>query len=458
MRDVIFSLALILLLPVMYRRSFIGLLVFSWLAYMRPQDLCWGFARPQRWSFLVAGVTMAGYLSRPRGQFYVRDIRSTTLIVLIVTCGVGCLLADYHTGEMFNRYVEFSKIIAVALFSTTLISTAERLRVLVWVVAMSFGFYGVKVGVAGVLSGGSLQVLRGPGGMLEDNNDFSLALCMALPMLIHIGTSEKRKVLRTGVWLMVPLTVLTVIMTHSRGGFLSLVAAMGVLTWRSRNRVAGFAIAGVAALIAIMVVPKEYVDRIKSIEHYEQDGSAMGRLAAWSVAVKMASAHPVLGVGYTNFQHHYHEFSPPGEFVRVAHNSYLQVWAEMGSLCLSMYLFLIFYSIWRLWLLRREAKRHYNTSWIINYATMFEATFVAFAVGGTFLNRAAFDLFYHLVGIVIAFEMISYGEMERLYLRKGNANEVEFGDRTVEPEPKRGFGRKVRKSGFTKRPLLGGSS
>ena len=45
----------------------------------------------------------------------------------------------------------------------------EHLRVLVWVIALSFGFYGIKVGLAGVLSLGRVQVLQGPGGMLEDN-------------------------------------------------------------------------------------------------------------------------------------------------------------------------------------------------------------------------------------------------------------------------------------------------
>ena len=66
MRDVIFALMIFGLLPVCYRRPLIGLLTFSWLAYMRTQDLTWGFARRQRWSFLVAGVTAAGYFSGPR--------------------------------------------------------------------------------------------------------------------------------------------------------------------------------------------------------------------------------------------------------------------------------------------------------------------------------------------------------------------------------------------------------
>ena len=57
MRDIIFTLMIAGLLPSCFRRPLVGLLTFSWLAYMRTQDLTWGFARHQRWSFLIAGVT-----------------------------------------------------------------------------------------------------------------------------------------------------------------------------------------------------------------------------------------------------------------------------------------------------------------------------------------------------------------------------------------------------------------
>lgn len=455
MRDVLFSLLIIGLLPVIYRRAFIGLLLFSWLAYMRPQDLCWGFARPQRWSFLVAAVTMAGYLSRPRGQFYVRDPRTHAMILMIVLVGIGCVLGGENSVEQFNKYIEFVKIIGVALFTTSIVSTPDRLRVIIWVIAMCFGFYGVKLGLAGVLSGGQLEILNGPGGMLEDNNDFSLAMVMALPMLVHIGTSEKRKVLRRGVFLMVPLTALTVVMTHSRGGFLAMMTALGVLVWRSRNRLAGIFLGIAALVIAYIVVPASYIERIQSISHYEDDGSARGRLQAWDTAIRMATAHPVFGVGYTMFRRNYQKYSAtPGQFARVAHNSYLQIWAESGTIAILVYLFLFFYTLYRLWRVSSVARRYYNASWIISYATMFEATLVSFIIGSTFLNRAQFDLAYHFIGIVVAFEVIAYREIALLQKRPdARMRTVAVG----EQRKAQGFGAGPRKRGFRDRPALGGA-
>ena len=90
MRDIILSLILIGLLPTCYRRPFVGLAVFSWLAYMRVQDLTWGFAKHQRWSYYVAMLTFAGYLtSRERRRFFMPEPRTFLMILMVLLIGTG---------------------------------------------------------------------------------------------------------------------------------------------------------------------------------------------------------------------------------------------------------------------------------------------------------------------------------------------------------------------------------
>jgi probable O-glycosylation ligase (exosortase A-associated) len=455
MRDVLFSILVLGLLPVCYRRPFIGLLTFSWLAYMRGQDLCWNFARNQRWSFLVAIVTVLGYATTQPERWFLRDLRCFMMMFLVVLVTAGAIAAGDYTPHQVDRLFEYTKIVGVALFTTAVVNKPSYLRVILWVIALSLGFYGVKCGLGGVLSGMSFEVLVGPGGMMADNNDFALAMVMAIPMLLHIGTSEANKTLRRGILLTVPLTAMTVIMTHSRGGFLAMSAMFCVLVWRSRNRVAGFTIGALCVVAALIVAPASYTERIKSIEHYEEDGSAMGRLAAWQTAIKMATANPVLGVGLNMFMRNYAKYRSGGEHegVRVAHNSYLQIWAECGTIALGTYLLMILLTLTGLWRIRRQAQKHYHTSWIINYATMFEATLVGFVVGSTFLNRAHFDLLYHWVALVIAFEHIARREMENPLaypFRRGVGGELVAVAR-------QGFRRSAQRGRFRARPLVQGA-
>jgi probable O-glycosylation ligase (exosortase A-associated) len=448
MRDLILTLILLGLLPVCYRRPFVGLVVFSWLAYMRVQDLTWGFAKNIRWSYYVAIVTFAGFLvSCERKRWFRHDWRCYVMMALVVLIGIGIALSENPNARQIDRYIEYIKIVAVALFTTAVVTTKERLRILCWVVALSFGFFGVKSGIWGILNLGRSQILRGPGGMLADNNDLSLALSMAVPLLFHLGWTERRPEIRKAFWVTLPLTVITIGLTRSRGGFLSVVAAIGVLVWRSKNRLQGVAVAVLALVAGLMLAPAAYKDRLMTLLDPQSEGSASSRLRAWGIATNMALDNPLFGVGMYKFQNHYHDYNPDpvaGERSIVAHSSYFQIWAECGTPALLLYFSLILGSFATCWAVRAEAQRRYFTSWIINYATMFEASLAAFVVGSTFLNRAHFDLFYHWVAIVIAFGVLARAEMR---------NEFRYPVRT---SGGRGVLERVRRVGFGARPPRSG--
>jgi probable O-glycosylation ligase (exosortase A-associated) len=448
-RDLILTLILLGLMPVCYRKPFVGLAVFSWLAYMRVQDLTWGFARGMRWSYYVAIVTFAGYLvSRERRRWFVRDWRCNVMMTLVVIIGIGILFSLFPNLRQFDRYLEYGKIVAVSLFTTAVVNTKERLRVLVWIIALSLGFFGVKSGIWGLSTLGSRAIIRGPGGMLADNNDFSLALSMAVPMLYYLGWSERRPEIRKVFWIALPLTVITVGLTHSRGGFLSVSAAIACLVWRSRNRLLGILVGFLVAVTALLAAPQDYKDRLATMLEPSKEGSAASRLKAWGIASRMAMDNPVLGVGMYRFQLHYRQYDPTfqyGDEVIVAHSSYFQIWAECGTPALLLYFGLILGSFHTCWRVRAEAKRRYHSSWMIDYASMFEASLVAFVVGSAFLNRAHFDLFYHWVSIVIAFGIIARHEMEE---DEKNPSRNLGGRGELDVVAPAGFGRRERVSGY----------
>lgn len=453
MRDVLVSLILIGMLPMCFRKPFVGLLLFSVLAYMRVQDLTWGFAREQRWSFYIAIVMFAGFFANSRDRtFMLADVRNVIMVVLMLLVAVSLLAAGGGISAMdVTMFSDYVKIITIALFTTGVVHNRDRLRLMIWVIALSFGFFGFKSGIVGILTAGTLHIREGPGGMLQDNNDFALALGMGIPMMWHIASSERSPPIRRFFLLLLPLTLITVLMTHSRGGFLALAAGVSVLVWRSRNRVAGIVVASFLVLAGLLVAPAALQERLSTIREYEQDASVGARFRAWRTAAAMIEANPVLGVGYARFQKNYLDYSPdyredPESVGRahVAHNSYLQIWAECGTPAFLLYLSLIALSLLDLARVRRQAQRRYHASWILNYANMFEATLVVFVVGSMFLNRAQFDLFYHLVALVLAFGHIARREMN---------------DRRAYPERTEGRValKAVRPRGFARPAVLGGS-
>jgi probable O-glycosylation ligase (exosortase A-associated) len=337
----------------------------------------------------------------------------------------------------------------LVLFRSGVVMHLEHVLRRMILVALSFGFFGLKGGLQGILSLGRSKIIQGPGGMISDNNDFAMALCMAIPLLLGLGLGERRKILRRFLLALVPLTAITVFLTHSRGAFLSLCCCTVVLIWRSRNRVAGFALAGLAIASVLPLMPA-YVERLSTITDYEQEASARGRIDAWRVAGNMIVDNPLFGVGFERFQDEYQNYDYRGKDKldagtgrKVAHNSYFQIWAECGTPALLLYLTLIALSYWDVWRVRQQARWRYHASWILSWTTMFEASLTAFVVGSAFLNRAHFDLFYHLVAIILVFGVVVRREME---------DEVAYPVRTGE----RGTLSAVRPRGFGVQPVADG--
>lgn len=405
LRDLLVFGVVLLALPLSFRRPYVGLLVFSWLAYMRPQDLCWSFARDMRLSFYVGMAMIAGWWANERGRraFARWDSRSWLMTLLGFLVVVSYWQARSQ-DEYVTRYLfEFLKIIVIALFTSGQVDSFKRLRVMIITIALCLSFFGVKGGLFGVLTGGA-TILRGPGGMLEDNNDFALALVMNVPLLWYLGSLEGgRRWVRKASRIAILLTIFTVLLTHSRGAFLALTATSVWIAWRSGQLIRATGVLALCGLAFLAFAPKSVVDRIGTIGDLGES-SANARLTSWKVALRMIEANPVFGVGVRNFQSRYTDYAQLAKVdastTYVAHNSYLQIWAESGSIAFALYLLLLLSVFTTCARVFRMGRTRPDMAWAMDYARMMEATTIGFMVGAVFLNRGHFDLLYHWLALV----------------------------------------------------------
>jgi probable O-glycosylation ligase (exosortase A-associated) len=290
-----------------------------------------------------------------------------------------------------------------------------------FVVCLALGFYGVKNAFWFLLGQGTGT---GPGGMLKDNNDFALAMVMNLPLLWYLGDelgdSRRgrlgRKLMRFSFF----LTMLTIMSTGSRGGFLAMGVVLAMMAWKTKYKLPALVGMGLLGLIGLLLAPQEYLDRLGTIADAD-DESIQGRFLSWQVAGNMIKAKPLLGIGFKNMVFDYQRYLagikvPPNmEIVpsRVAHNSYLQVWAESGTFAFILFLYMIGGTIL---LVRKLAKRARGTAdaWIIPFSRSIECSLYGFLTGAMFLNRAHFDLTYQLVAISAAMPAVLVAERVRL--------------------------------------------
>jgi O-antigen ligase len=154
---------------------------------------------------------------------------------------------------------------------------------------------------------------------------------------------------------------------------------------------------------------------MKTIQSYEEDESAAGRLYFWSLALKMSADNP-LGVGVQNFNNLFDRYDESGGRAfgtgRSVHNSHLQVLTEAGMFGGAVWLFLLIYSLVLGIRIRRRALKSDGPNRLL-YAALAEgivAAFIGFIVGGTFTAIAWNDFTWCLFAILAALDRLSRAE------------------------------------------------
>src|SRR5690606_19796206 len=146
-----------------------------------------------RFSLIVGLIMFIGWFLFDKRPFMRKDRRNVFMILLALMITISYLFfADLKTPNNDSKMVEFIKVIAVALFTTGQLDSKRRIRILLLVMTLSFAFYGVKGGIWGLILQDA-KIIRGPGGLLLDNNDFSLAMVMNIPFLWYMGLTEENR-------------------------------------------------------------------------------------------------------------------------------------------------------------------------------------------------------------------------------------------------------------------------
>lgn len=390
MRDLFVTMAVFGSLPFILKRPWIGILMWSWLGYMNPHRLAWGFSTTMPFALIVALTTFVAMLYSKEKKL-IPWTRETELMLVFTGWMFLTTMFALYPWLAWPQWDKVWRIMLMTFVTLVLINDRERLHWLVVVIAMSLAFYGVKGGYF-VISGGSAHNVRGPNGsFIDDRNSIGLALIMTVPLLWYLRLQLRRLWLRWAVLLAGALTLIAIIGTHSRGALVGL-AAMGLFFFiKARSRFSVILALIPVVLVVLYVMPQEWFDRMHTIETYEEDASAQGRLYAWRNAITLASEN-FIGGGFR---------AVTGYGGTDSHSNWFGVLGEQGWIGLAMFVLLHVFTWLSASQIIRQAKRHEALYWARDLAAMVQVSLVGYMSAGSFLGLQYFDLFYHLVAIIV---------------------------------------------------------
>lgn len=411
MRSLAIFISIFSTLPVAFVLPFAGVLLWAWIAFMSPHREAYGFAFDFPFNFYVAATTMVTWLLSQEPK----RLPPQTLPILFLAFAVLISITTYFALDhdySLARWDKHMRSLALVLVVMAMVNSKLRIQAFLWVIALSIGYFAAKGG-GGILFSGFGSRIYGPDGTaIADNNELAVAICMTLPILYYLRSTTANPLVKAACIAVGVLSVIAVIGTFSRSGFVALVAVAIAFVLLDRPRLATVLVPGAVVLGIWTYAPAEWFQRIETIETYKTDESASQRLAAWQTSWRIAVDRPMLGGGFSAvesekaFRYVYVDWRASEEVQsksrnRAAHSIYFQVMSDHGFLGLGLWLMIIAFGMINLMRVLALSRDREDLRWARALARALVLSFSGYLVGGAFLSMAYYDVFLCLIGLTV---------------------------------------------------------
>ncbi len=272
-------------------------------------------------------------LSNPAAAFYSSRNWVLTYIQLVIFM---FLVRELMTDEKRHKRVLWFYMVGITISGISLVSTAFSLTNL----------------------NNQDAVLAG---LTDGANNVARYFVIAIPLLNYLYTIyEKNRKIQLLITALIILMCLSTIFTFSRSGFALLgVALLFLIIGRpspSRKRSLNLRFAILVLLGFVVISQTNLLEVIQTqllgqIDSAEVDSDI--RFDLWSAGIRMWADYPIQGVGLGQFPYNLDTYAEAGTRAAAIeigpHNIYIAVLAESGMVGLTIFLFLVYFSLRTLW-------------------------------------------------------------------------------------------------------------
>lgn len=282
-----------------------------------------------------AAVGLALFTALFSGRF--RRWHAFHLAALLFVVWAGCTQLYFYQGggdRLPNKFWTYVQLLLVLWIMWELAASKQR----------QLGLLAAYVSGAYVAAFGTILLLRRAEALRRlalggaDPNDIAMTLALALPMAWYLGLTYRRPFVRWICRAYIPVGLVAIALTGSRGGMITGLAAMAIvpftMTRLTPTRLAtAVAALGLSGALAVIYVPDKIVQRLATTGTSVENLSLGGRFSIWVAAVRAFAQRPVVGYGTGSFR----TAVRPYGIEQVAHNSYLSVLVEQGLVGFLLY-------------------------------------------------------------------------------------------------------------------------
>jgi len=343
MREIIFWVLIAVSVPAVWRRPFLGLIIYLAANIIRPEMFFWGGYTGNRffifyYALIIFSSFFKGYFRRYREVFQKEFLLMLWMISAIY---LSILHTQYNVDRDYYYAFELVKSLGLCAMTYMLVTDFADIQRLQTIFLGCFTFIGIW---------GIEQKFRGNErleGLLGDSNGMAAMFVMFLPVaLARAYSCEKRR----DFWVsfgIAAIMVAVIVCTRSRGGLLGLLVCLFSFLFYAHKTVSLIKITLILVLLVSPFATESYLERMNTMkitDSENMESSARSRLILWQSGLMVIADNVLIGTGFmTNaeakmkyedkFSHLDQEFRE-SVFRKndklVVHNTYIQMLSDCG--------------------------------------------------------------------------------------------------------------------------------
>ncbi len=406
--------------------------IFEW--HNHPPYMWWGSHLPDlRWSFLISVVTLISLLINYKKLKPLKGADYKLIWWLVAfTVWMYFISAFYAVDphQSFKKADVFYKLTIQVFLMMFVLREAKHFRFVIWVMLL------------GVANFGRIAYQRGSNrniGVIAPNateeNAVSAHVAAMLPFygLYFLVGQTWEKIIAV---IAVPFMINLIVLANSRASFVAvLVIGILALIWikgRLRWRVLLALVGGV--ILILILANDQFWQRQKTIDNYQEEGSAMSRIYLWKGAIRMFKDHP-MGAGGGGYQALALEYVPELAAImeekgsKTVHNTFFLVLVEWGFVGVIIFLGFLTHVFIILGRIRRDRAKATGYRYYVD-AMAIQMGLIGILTAGIFHNRLYSEVVYWFGAFAVALRNIQVNEIyenleESEETEEMNENELE---------------------------------
>jgi len=404
-----------------FSTAFIAALGFIWVDIVRPQHLAYSIINDMPLSFIAAVLTLTLFILKDRKYLPKFGVLLFLLVLFTIWVTFTAYLSDFPV-QAWSKWDWASKVLIFAVVMPYIFRS--RIQIEAFILTFVFGACTIVVpaGMKTLLGGGGYQSLSimGTGNSgLSESSTLAVVCVMMIPLvlvLLRHSLVFPKNILTRGLFIgIIFMAFAAVVGTGARTGIIAIVVMVMLSMLQSKKKLwwlAGIAVVAVV-LLNLDLSATQWGSRMSTIETYNSDSSALGRIRVWEWTLDYVAGHP-LGGGFNSFLHNrIAAVSPDGSVLyypegvaggKAFHSIYFELLGEQGFFGFGIYFAIIAIMVFKLIKLRNTWRNHAGMGWLSDLANAMLTGVMVFLAGGAFVGIAYQPFIFYMISLTVAID------------------------------------------------------